>query len=127
MTRAEVSTRHGDTATVLQRFNEVFLSHDPAALAELVAPGCVIENTVPAPDGARCEGRDSCIALWAGIASNPGTFFEVEDVAVLGDRGIIRWRYCWGEGKENSVRGVNLMRVKDGQIVEALGYIKGSH
>ena len=116
-----------DTATVLRRFNEVFLSHDPAPLAELVAPDCIIENTVPAPDGARYEGRDACIALWAGIASNPDTSFELEDVAVLGDRGIIRWRYRWGAGKENSVRGVNLMRVKDGLIVEALGYVKGSH
>jgi ketosteroid isomerase-like protein len=127
MTRAGTDARHGDTASVLRRFNEVFLSHDATALADLVAPDCIIENTVPAPDGARYEGRDACIALWAGIASNPGTFFEVEDVTVLGDRGIIRWRYCWGEGRESSVRGVNLMRVKGGLIVEALGYIKGSH
>jgi hypothetical protein len=25
----------------------------------------------------------------------------------------------------NSIRGVNLMRVADGQIVEAMGYVKG--
>jgi hypothetical protein len=25
----------------------------------------------------------------------------------------------------NSVRGVNLMRVEDGRIVEAMGYVKG--
>jgi hypothetical protein len=30
------------------------------------------------------------------------------------------------EGKESSVRGVNLMRVRDGLIVEALGYVKWS-
>jgi hypothetical protein len=29
-----------------------------------------------------------------------------------------------GEGHENSVRGVNLMHVRDGKIVEALGYVK---
>jgi hypothetical protein len=111
------------TEAVLQRFNDVFLSHEPAALPDLVAADCVIENTVPAPDGARYEGRAACIALWTEIATTPGTFFEVEDVTALGERGIIRWRYHWGEG--SSVRGVNLMRVRDGLIVEAQGYVKG--
>jgi hypothetical protein len=115
----------GVTESVLQRFNDVFLSHDATSLAELVAADCVIENTVPAPDGSRHEGREACVALWTRIATTPGTFFELEDVTVAGDRGIIRWRYRWGEGKESSVRGVNLMRVRDGLIVEALGYVKG--
>lgn len=117
--------KYGATEAVLRRFNDVFLSHDPAALAELVAADCVIENTVPAPDGSRHEGRAACIALWTEIAVNPGAFFELEDMTVIGDRGIIRWRYHWGEGE--SVRGVNLMRVQDGLIVEALGYVKGGH
>jgi len=112
-----------NTENVLRRFNDVFLSHDPAALGDLVAADCVIENTVPAPDGARHEGRAACIALWTEIATTPGTFFELEDVTVLGERGIIRWRYHWGES--SSVRGVNLMRVRAGQIVEAQGYVKG--
>lgn len=42
-----------------------------------------------------------------------------------GDRGEIRWRLVWGSVAENSVRGVNLMRVRDGKIVEARGYVKG--
>jgi hypothetical protein len=41
------------------------------------------------------------------------------------ERAIIRWRYWWGDGAQNSVRGVNLMKVRDGLIVEGLGYIKG--
>jgi hypothetical protein len=35
----------------------------------------------------------------------------------LCDRATIRWRYRFGEGDENSVRGVKLMRVRDGKIV----------
>lgn len=114
------------TEAVLRHFNDVFLSHDASALRDLVAADCVIENTVPAPDGSRHEGREACIALWTGIATAPETFFELEDLSVAGNRGIIRWRYHWGEGKENSVRGVNLMTVRDGLIVEALGYVKGN-
>jgi hypothetical protein len=117
--------REKETAEVLHRFNEVFLSHDPAALAELVAEDCIIENTNPAPDGSRHVGREACIALWTAIATAPGTFFELEDVTVIGDRGLILWRYHWGAEKESSVRGVNLMRLRDGLILEALGYVKG--
>jgi ketosteroid isomerase-like protein len=114
------------TAEVLQRFNNVFLSHDPTALSELVAEECVIENTQPAPDGSRHVGRDACIALWTQIATSPGTYFVPEDLIVTGDRGIILWRFHWGAEQAASVRGVNLMRVRDGRIAEALGYVKGS-
>src|SRR5581483_8166085 len=52
------------TAAILTRFNQVFLSHNPADLDALVADDCVIENTRPAPDGSRHEGKAACIALW---------------------------------------------------------------
>ncbi len=114
------------TYEVMRRFNEVFQRHDPSALPELVAKDCVIENTQPAPNGSRHLGRDACVALWKEIATTPGTHFDLEDVFVAGDRAIIRWRYWWGEGEANSVRGVNLMRVSEGLIVEAMGYVKGN-
>jgi len=44
----------------------------------------------------------------------------------MGDRAVIFWRFRWGEGDESSVRGVNLMRVRDGLIVEGRGYVKGA-
>jgi SnoaL-like domain len=113
------------TGEVMRRFNDVFQLHDPSALHEFVAENCVIENTQPAPNGSRHVGRDACIALWTGIATAPGTHFDLENVIVTGERAIILWRFCWGEGEANSVRGVNLMQVRDGLIVEAKGYVKG--
>jgi hypothetical protein len=113
------------TAAIMQRFNDVFRRHDPSELGALVAEECIIENTVPAPDGARYIGRDACVALWSDIATTPGTRFDLEETFVAGDRATIRWRYWWGEGEESSVRGVNLMRVREGLIVEAMGYVKG--
>ena len=112
------------TAEIMHRFNEVFQRHDPSPLEELVAEDCVIENTRPAPDGARLEGGAACIENWRRIATAPGTHFDLEDTITLGDRAIILWRYHWGEGQ--SIRGVNLMRVRDGRIVEAKGYVKGA-
>ncbi len=122
-----MSTDNSDQTTeVMRRFNNVFQKHDPSALPELVAEDCVVENTTPAPNGSRHVGRDACIALWTGIATAPGTHFVLEDVVVADDRAIIRWRFCWGEGEANSVRGVNLMQVRGGLIINAMGYVKGN-
>ena len=115
-----------ETAEVLARFNQVFLNHAPEALQELVAEHCIIENTQPAPDGSRHEGKEACIRLWTDIATMPGAYFEPECIIARGDRGEIRWRLIWGSKHGDSVRGVNLMRVCDGKIVEALGYVKGA-
>jgi ketosteroid isomerase-like protein len=121
----ELEIQSNETAEIMRRFNDAFQHHDPAALTELVAEDCFIENTVPAPNGARYVGREACVELWQGIAVAPGTHFDLEEVLVADDRATIRWRYWWGEGESNSVRGVNLMRVRDGHIVEARGYVKG--
>ena len=43
---------------------------------------------------------------------------------MAGNRATIRWRYRFGDGEEGSVRGVTLMHIRDGKIVEALGYVK---
>jgi ketosteroid isomerase-like protein len=113
------------TISLMHRFNEAFLRHDPALLGGLIADECVLENTGPAPNGSRHEGGAACLAFWTGIASDRQASFEPEEVYAAGDRGIIRWRLRWGAGADESVRGVNLMRVRDGRIVAAMGYVKG--
>lgn len=113
------------TAELMERFNAAFLRHDPELLEGLLAEDCVIEDTVPAPDGARIEGRVACLAHWRNIATAPGTWFEVEGVDVFDGAAILRWRFHWGPSAADSVRGVNLMRCRDGLIVEAQGYVKG--
>jgi ketosteroid isomerase-like protein len=120
----EAKRQSAETAEIMRRFNDVFQRHDPSGLDDLVAEDCVIENTVPAPDGARYVGREACLALWCSIATTPGTAFDLEETFAAGDRATIRWRYRWGEGQY--VRGVNLLRVSNGRIVEAMGYVKGS-
>ena len=51
---------------------------------------------------------------------------ESQSIIARGDRGEIRWRLVWGPERASSVRGVNLMRVRDGRIIEAQGYVKGA-
>ena len=112
------------TAETIHLFNHAFVDHDPSALDGLIAEDCVMEEIQPAPDGARYEGREACHAFWLAMAENRSAQFEAEEIAVWGDRATIRWRYRFGAAHADSVRGVTLLRVRDGQVVEALGYSK---
>jgi ketosteroid isomerase-like protein len=112
------------TAEIIDRFNQAFVNHDPTALNDLIADDCVMEAIQPAPDGARYEGREACLTFWQAVTEDRSTQFEAEDIVVSGEHATIRWRYRFGDAPADSVRGVTLMRVRDGQIVEALGYSK---
>jgi len=111
-----------ETAEIIRRFNQAFIDHEPALLEDLIAPDCVMETIQPAPDGTRYEGYDVNLAFWQALAADRIAQFEVEDTIVMGDRANIRWRFHFGDG--GSVRGVSLMHVRDGRIVEALAYSK---
>lgn len=111
-----------DTAEVMRRFNQAFADHDPTAFADLIAPNVVMESMQPAPNGTRYEGYDINLAFWQALAADRSTRFETEEMTAIGDRAIVRWRLHFGEGQ--SIRGVTLLRVRDGRIVEALAYSK---
>ncbi|MBM9465370.1 nuclear transport factor 2 family protein [Aeromicrobium sp. YIM 150415] len=112
------------TADIVARFHRAFADHDAGLLAGLIGEECVMEAISPVPDGARTEGRDACLAFWRALAEDRTTQFEAEEVDVSGERATIRWRYRFGTSPSESVRGVTLMRVVGGVIVEALGYSK---
>jgi ketosteroid isomerase-like protein len=109
------------TEHVIKQFNDAFQTRAPELLTDIVADDCVMEGISPAPDGARTEGYDACVQFWQELIDDATISFDVEDVVVIQDRAIIRWRL---NTPEESVRGVNLMHVADGKIVEALGYAK---
>lgn len=113
------------TRAILERFHDAFENRRPEALDALIGEGCILENTAPAPDGARYQGREACLEFWKGIAASANLAFTAEEIWASEDRGIIRWRLSWGEGEADHVRGVNILRVRNGRIVEAFGYVKG--
>ena len=126
MSGADIERLTRETETVMRHFHDAFDRHDPAALVELVADDCIIENTTPAPNGSLHVGKQACLAVWQGLAAAAGTGFSREEVSVVGERAIVRWRYRWGDEENQSVRGVNLMRVHNGRVVEAMGYVKSN-
>jgi SnoaL-like domain len=112
------------TLAVIDQYNAAFEKHDPSLLERILAEDCVLENSGPAPDGSRHEGRAACLEWWSGIAANTEANFDIEEVWTAGERAVIHWRLRWGPSESESVRGVNLMKVRDGLIVEGKGYVK---
>jgi SnoaL-like protein len=83
-----------------------------------------MESLQPAPDGQRVAGYDANVRFWQTMIVNPDVSFEVEERAACGERAIIRVRCSFGRERGRSVRGVILLKVRGGRIVEALAYGK---
>ena len=120
---------HWSTAdSVVARFGTAFDRRDLEAVMALVTDDCVFESTSPAPDGDRFEGAAAVQAEWEKLFANTDDArFETEESVVLGDRAVVRWQYSWREpsGERGHVRGVDVLRLRDGKIAEKLSYVKG--
>ncbi|MER7949356.1 nuclear transport factor 2 family protein [Streptomyces sp. NPDC096079] len=112
------------TAEVIDLFNRAFTEREAGLLADLVAEDCVMESVQPAPRGERVSGREACTEWWTALVDDDATRFTPQEVIVAGDRATIVWTYRFGDGPDQWVQGVNVMRVADGRIVEALGFSK---
>lgn len=112
------------TTEVIDRFNRAFTEGDASLLTDLIGADCVMESVQPAPTGERVVGADACLAWWTALVEDTTSQFEPQEVVIADDRATIRWHYRFGEGPNDWVSGINLMRVHNGQITEALGYSK---
>ncbi|WP_084774026.1 nuclear transport factor 2 family protein [Nonomuraea candida] len=112
------------TADVMDRFNRAFVEHDRDLLTDLIADDCEMETIQPAPTGKRVVGRQACLDWWGALAADRSARFEPQEVLIAGERAVIRWHYRYGSGPSDWVSGVNVMRVRDGRITEALGFSK---
>ncbi len=116
------------TESVIASFNQALNRHDVPAVMALMTDDCVLESTLPPPDGERLQGQDAVGRYWEALfRSSPQAIFESEEAIVHGDRCIVRWRYDWTSiaGQKGHVRGVDVFRVRDGKVAEKLAYVKG--
>ncbi len=114
--------------STLARFSKAFGAGDVPAIMALMTDDCVFESTSPAPDGHRYEGADAVRAVWAELfTKTPDPVFTEEEAFVCGDRAVLRWRFDWGAGEPDAghVRGVDVLRLRDGKVCEKLSYVKG--
>jgi ketosteroid isomerase-like protein len=111
------------TRSAVDAFNEAFNQHDVDGVMRAMTDDCIFESTGPSPDGTRFEGQAAVRAIWQDFFSgSPTAHFEAEEVIVMGDRCVVRWLYTWDGGH---VRGVDIIRVRDGKVAEKLAYVKG--
>ncbi|MSQ09860.1 MAG: nuclear transport factor 2 family protein [Dehalococcoidia bacterium] len=113
------------TVDTVNAFNEAFNRHDVPAVMALMNEDVVFENTYPSPDGTRFEGAVAVRGFWEQFfGSTPQARFTTEELFASGDRCVVRWRFDWDD-KGGHIRGVDVMRVRDGKVAEKLSYVKG--
>jgi ketosteroid isomerase-like protein len=116
------------TMAAVARLNDALNRHDVGAVMAAMTDNCVFENTYPPPDGERYEGQDAVRGFWEGmLSSSPSAHFEAEEIFAAGDRCVVRWRYTYdgADGQTEHIRGVDVLRVRDGRVAEKLAYVKG--
>ena len=115
------------TRVVIDRFNEAFNRHDADALATLLTDDTVFEDTSPAPDGKRVEGKAAVVDFWRSwFLKNADAVFDAEDVIISGDRAVVLWVYRkQRNGQPWHIRGVDVFTVHDGKVAAKLAYVKG--
>ncbi len=115
------------TRTAIDRFNEAFNRHDAGGVADLLTEDTVFEDTSPAPDGRRIEGKAAVAEFWRSwFARNPDAHFEAEETIVSGDRAIVRWVYRkMRDGQPWHLKGVDVFTVRGGKVAAKLAYVKG--
>ena len=117
-----------DAAVALTAFSAAFGSGDVDAIMALMTEDCVFEATGPAPDGQRHVGAEAVRNVWKELfAQTRDASFTEEEAFMVGDRGVLRWRFSWTEpdGGTGHVRGVDVLRFRDGLVNEKLSYVKG--
>jgi len=122
-----VRTQEQVTRTTIDSFNDAFNRHDADALAALLTDDTVFEDTSPAPDGRRIEGKAAVVEFWRGwFGRNPDARFEAEEVIISGNRAVVRWVYRKvRNGQPWHLRGVDIFSVRDGKVAAKLAYVKG--
>lgn len=125
---AERAQTEAVTLATVERFNDALNRHDVDGMMAMMSQDCVFENTFPAPDGTRFSGQAEVRGFWEEFfRSSPRANIQAGEIIVAGERCTVLWTYRWGgnDAQQGHVRGVDVIRVRDGKIVEKLSYVKG--
>lgn len=119
-------TTTGATLALVTRFENGFNTRDVDALMADMTEDCVFEHVAPAAVSfGRHQGQDAVRAVWESMDTHfPGYTQEVVDIFAAGDRCACQWIIRWQEadGTAASLKGVDIITVRDGRIAEKLTY-----
>jgi ketosteroid isomerase-like protein len=127
MNPQNVPSAEQNTRTAINNFNEAFNRHDADALAAFLTDDTVFEDTSPAPDGRRIDGKAAVVDFWRGwFARNADAHFDAEETIVSGNRAVVLWVYHKRRnGQPWHIRGVDIFTVRNGKVAAKLAYVKG--
>ncbi len=122
-----VQSQEQMTRTTIDQFNKAFNEHDANRLAAFLTDDTVFEDTSPAPDGRRVEGKAAVVEFWRGwFVRNPDARFDAEEVIVSGNHATVLWVYHkMRDGQPWHLRGADVFTLRDGKIAAKLAYVKG--
>lgn len=123
----DVQSQEQATRAAIDRFSDAFNRHDADALSETVTDDTIFEDTSPAPDGRRVQGKTAVVEFWRGwFARNADAKFEAEEVMVGGNHVTVLWIYRkMRNGQPWHLRGVDVFTVRDGKVAAKLADVKG--
>ena len=111
-----------DPLTVAEAFATAWDAQDLETVLALVTDDCVFESARPGTNGERVQGRDELRRVWGPSFVPSDASMETEATfGADGGRVVQLWRFAAGD---RVVRGVDVLRVRDGRICEKLGYVK---
>jgi len=115
-----------DTRSVVEAFLAAFNRRDVDGIMALMSDDCVFESSSPGPAGNRLVGQQAVRKAWEQLfAARQGVTFDGEETFVAGDRAIARWVMRWTDGgKEQHIRGLDILRIRNGKVVDKLAYTK---
>src|ERR1041385_1671923 len=115
------------TRAAIDHFNDAFNRHDADSLAQFLTDDTVFEDTSPAPDGRRVQGKAAVVEFWrTWFTRNADAKFETEEMIETGERAIVLWVYRkMRNGQPWHLRGVDIFKVRDGKVAAKLAYVKG--
>lgn len=105
--------------------NEIWMAEDLLGVDDLLAPSFVF-NWAPAGTSPDLDGYKQALAV--EFASFSDHRFTIDDMVAEGDKVVVRWTSRVAHtgdyygfpptGKEISVTGISILRMRDGKIVE---------
>ena len=116
-----------EVENAVERYHDALNRNDVDAAVAAFTDDGVIDCTPP-PDGERYEGADGIRALFRQLFdTDADRTFDTEEVFLAGDRAVVRWCHRWVDpaGRSGHVRGIDVLRIRDGKIAEKLAYVKG--
>ena len=94
----------------------------------LTSKDTVFENTYPAPNGERFEGKEKVRIFWENFFhTSISAQIEIEEIFSFSERCVMFWNYHWKNhhGEAGHIRGVDVYRIENKLIAEKRSYVKG--